>query len=336
MATNKHAIIRYNALDQCFSNIGRKYFIEDLVESCNAAIYDYTGLSDGIKKRQVYDDIKFMESEQGWAIPLERVKEGRRVYYRYNDNDFSINNKVINESEASQLKETLFILSRFRGMPQFDWMEEMQIRLESTFNLKPTVNPIIGFEQNPYLKGLNFFTELFNAIYYKKVLNISYQGFRQESPMCVCFHPYYLKQYNNRWYLLGLNEKTNTIFNLALDRINEINELNKKYIKNETIDFTEYFEDVVGVTVIEGQEPVKILIKISKQLLPYIESKPIHGSQKIKKRDGNGAEIELFLNLNYEIISLIFSYGEEITILEPEELKNKIKTKAENVLKNYF
>jgi hypothetical protein len=60
LSTNKHAIIRYQTLDKCFRNTGRKYAIDDLVEACNQSIYDFTGKDDGIKKRQLYDDICFM------------------------------------------------------------------------------------------------------------------------------------------------------------------------------------------------------------------------------------------------------------------------------------
>ncbi len=336
MATNKHATIRYHALDQCFSNPGRKFFIEDLIDACNREINDYTGTSDGIRRRQVFDDIKFMESEQGWSIPLDKIREGKRVYYRYSDKNFSIKKQAINESEANQLKETLSILNRFKGMPQFDWMEEMLVRIESAFKLKTTTNPIVSFEQNPFLKGLNFFTDLFNAIHYKKALDVSYQSFKQQKPNNISLHPYYLKQYNNRWFLFGYNESTNSISNLALDRIIEIKENGKEYLENEKVDFEEYFDDVVGVTVIENQKPVKVVLQISNDLFPYIESKPIHGSQKIRKRTSNGVTIELSLQLNYEFISLIFSYGEEVTVIEPEELKTILKTKAENVLKNYI
>ena len=87
MATNKHATIRYHALDRCFSHHGRKFFIEDLINACNEAIYEFAGIEDGVKKRQVFDDITFMESEQGWNVILERIKDGKRVYYRYSDKD---------------------------------------------------------------------------------------------------------------------------------------------------------------------------------------------------------------------------------------------------------
>jgi predicted DNA-binding transcriptional regulator YafY len=334
MATNKHATIRYHALDQCFSNPGRKYFIEDLITACNNALYEYAGIEEGIKRRQVFDDIKFMESEQGWSIPLDRIKDGKRVYYRYYEKSFSIKNQAINETEVKQLKETLSILTRFKGMPQFEWMEEMLIRIESAFYLKGN-NTIVGFEQNPYLKGLNFFTELFNAIQYKKVIEIQYQGFNQSNPVGMTIHPYFLKQYNSRWFLFGFNGEFETISNLALDRIAEIKDSGKVFIENRSIDFEEYFEDVIGVTVNSNQDPVKVTLQISKNIWPYIQTKPIHGSQKIKLKGNTFTIITLDLIPNYELESIILSYGEGIEVLEPLSLRNRISERLNNIRSNY-
>jgi predicted DNA-binding transcriptional regulator YafY len=336
MATNKHATIRYNTLDQCFSNPGRRYFIDDLVEACNKALYNYSGALDGIKKRQVFEDIKFMESDQGWSIPLERFKDGKRVFYRYSTRSFSIKNQSINEIEVNQLKETLSTLARFKGMPQFEWMEELLIRMESTFNLKGANKVSVGFEQNPYLKGLNFFTDIFNAIQYSRVLRVKYKGFKQQNPIDLTFHSYFLKQYNGRWFIFGFNGEENKISNLALDRIIEIADTSIEFIENQKINFEEYFEDVVGVTIKVDQEPVKITLEINKRLWPYIETKPIHGSQKIKSKTINTVIIELYLQMNYELSSVIFSLGEDVKVIGPIELRETIKNKAESVLKNYL
>ena len=65
-----------------------------------------------------------MESDQGWSIPLERFQFGKKVYYRYSDLSFSIKNQLINENEVSQLQETLLLLSKFKGMPQFEWIKK--------------------------------------------------------------------------------------------------------------------------------------------------------------------------------------------------------------------
>ncbi|MBK8626378.1 MAG: WYL domain-containing protein, partial [Saprospiraceae bacterium] len=319
MATNKHAIIRYHALDQCFSNPGKRYYIDDLVEVCNDALYEYTPESDGVKRRQIFEDIKFMESEQGWSVPLERIKDGKKVFYRYDDKSFSIKNQPVNESEANQLKETLSILTRFKGMPQFEWMEELLVRVESAFKLKGGNNVIVGFEQNPYLKGLHYFTDIFNAIHYKKVIKINYQGFKQTKVSKIILHPYYLKQYNSRWFLFGLNEELKTISNLALDRIADLQELKEEYINNTEINFEEYFDDVVGVTVLKNQLVKKVLLKASTSIWPYIQSKPLHGSQKVISKDNDYIIIELMVQVNYELTTLLFSYGESLDVLEPEE-----------------
>jgi predicted DNA-binding transcriptional regulator YafY len=234
MATNKHATIRYHALDRCFSNYGRRFFIEDLVDNCNKSIFEFAGIEDGVKKRQVFDDIVFMESEQGWSISLERIKDGKRVYYRYSDKSYSIKNHGINQAEAEQLNDTLTILNRFKGMPQFEWIEEMQIRLEDTFKLNENIQSFVGFEQNPFLKGLSHFTGLFNAIKNEVTLKVIYQGYKQEKPMIVNLHPWYLKQYNNRWFLFGFNDDYQLISNFALDRIIEFNESKIKFQKRDS------------------------------------------------------------------------------------------------------
>lgn len=336
MATNKHATIRYHALDKCFGNFGRKFFIEDLLEACNEAIYDFDGIEDGVKRRQIFDDITFMESNQGWAIPLERHKDGRRVYYRYAIKSFSISNKGINPSEAEQLRDTLSILSRFKGMPQFEWVEEIQIRLEDTFKLKGDTASSVSFEQNPYLRGLNHFTDLFNAIQNQQALRIAYQGFRQDTISHHIIHPWYLKQYNNRWFLFGYNGTYQSLSNLAIDRIASIDQSNETYKENKDIDFEEYFEDIVGVSVHPDKETEKVLLKININSWPYIKSKPLHGSQKIMDENENDVSVQLDVQINYELIALLFSYMDAIEIVQPSALRDKFKTISETIYKKYL
>lgn len=335
MATNKHATIRYHELDRCFSNQGRLFFIDDLVDACNHALYEYTGIKEGVKKRQVFDDIKFMESDQGWSIPLGRIREGKKVYYRYSEKSFSISSKGINPSEAEQLNETLSILRRFKGMPQFEWIEEIQVRLEDTFKLKGDNVSIVGFEQNPYLKGLEKFTALFNAIQNKQALYIEYKGFKQKESSSFIFHSWYLKQYNNRWFLFGTKEGLKSITNLAVDRIISFKNSSESYIENKT-DFEEFFEDVVGVSVDPKKEKVNVLINISLELWPYIESKPIHGSQTIRERTEEFVQIELVgIQETHELISLLFSYMDGMEIIAPLALRNKFMTLSKAIFEKY-
>jgi predicted DNA-binding transcriptional regulator YafY len=336
MATNKHAQIRYQILDRCFRNPGRRYFIEDLVKACNDAIYEHSGIVDGVKKRQVQDDISFMESEAGWSVTLERKKDGKRVYYRYKDIRYSINNQPLNETEINQLKETIYMLNRFKGMPQFGWMEEILARLENTFKLNGETVNAVGFEHNPYLKGLNLFTELFNAIVNKQPLRIGYKKFSGEHREYL-FHPYFLKQYNNRWFLFGLCEhlkERRSITNFALDRIEQTNPVDIPYVENENVDFIEYFEDVIGVTVLE-KETERVVLEIDNDLFPYVDTKPLHGSQKIKMRNQHTTTVELNLIINYELENLLLGYIDKVEIVTPDHFRKKMLARLnEAITKN--
>ncbi|WP_085537720.1 helix-turn-helix transcriptional regulator [Massilibacteroides vaginae] len=334
MATNKQAQIRYQTLDRCFSNHGRRYYIKDLIEECNQALFDQTGIVDGVKERQIRQDISDMESI--WNIPICKPRDGRKTYYHYDDSRYSINNQPLNETELNQLKETIYMLNRFKGMPQFGWMEEILARFETTFKLRGGAANIVGFEQNPYLKGLNLFSDIFNAILNQQTLRIIYQKFGKESKEYL-FHPYFLKQHNNRWFLFGfcdhLKEKR-SVTSLALDRIEQITYANTPYIANNEIEFNEYFEDVIGVTVHE-KDAERIILEVDNTLYPYVETKPLHGSQKKKARNEHTTTIELSLIINYELENLLLGYIDKIRIVTPDHLREKMLTRVkEAILRN--
>lgn len=334
MAINKNALIRYQALDRCFRNPGRTYFLEDLLEECNKALLNFDPNNDGIQKRQLFDDINFMESEAGWSIPLNRIRQGRRVYYRYEDLNFSINNEPLNISEVEQIKSALQIISRFSGTPQFEWVNEMIPMLESKFGLINREDEVMSFESNVDLKGLHFLTPLFNAIINKQVLLIQYQDFRSSEPYDIILHPHYLKQYNNRWFVFGFNAGNEVPnWNLALDRIKSITEDASKYIDSE-IDWDSYFYDIVGVTRPEKGIVQEVILNFTPEIAPYIITKPIHPSQK-HKNEPTGLEVKIKVIPNFELERLILSFGEQVQVISPKEFKKKVAARLKSAQERY-
>ncbi|WP_303184516.1 YafY family protein [Tannerella sp.] len=231
------------------------------------------------------------------------------------------------------MKETISMLNRFKGMPQFRWMEEILARFESVFQLREATAGIVGFEENPYLKGLNLFTDIFNAIVNKQTLQIRYQRFGKE-PKTYIYHPYFLKQYNLRWFLFGRcdhlkEKKTATTF--ALDRIEHIEPVHIPYVENKEIAFDEYFEDVIGVTVYE-KEVEKVVLEIDNILFPYVETKPLHGSQKIERRDQATTTVELSLIINHELENLLLGYLDKIRIIAPKYLRERMVSRVREAI----
>lgn len=322
MSITKNALIRYKVLDKCFRNTGRMYFWDDLLDECNEALMELSPDNSGISRRQLFDDIRYMESEQGWSIMLERIRYGRKTYYRYEDTSFSINNQPLNELEAELIKSALQIIARFSGTPQFEWVNEMIPMFESKFGLIKRKNEVIKFEENIDLKGLNYLTPLFNAIINERVLSVMYKDFKSEIPYEIILHPYYLKQYNNRWFVLGLRENRESIWTVALDRIESVKETDLDYEPTD-IDWDDYFYDMIGVTRMIGNETTEVVLRFLPEVAPYVITKPIHPTQ-VNKFDANGLEVKINVIPNPELENVIFSYSNKVIVLKPKELRDRI------------
>lgn len=335
MPTNKNAAIRYQTLDKCFRDRRHRYYIEDLIDKCEEAIYYYNGVG-GVSRRQIFEDIKFMESETGWSVPLERKQDGRRVYYRYRDPDFTINAQPLTEDEARQLRSVIITLRRFRGLPSNAWVDEVISNLEWRFGLRGKQENMIGFEQNPYLRGLNLLPDIIDAATSHQTVRITYRNYKNcDEEYTVVVHPWYIKQYNNRWFLMAYDAEADRISNYALDRIQNFNvEEDVAYIPNKEVDFEHYFDDVFGVTIPPSDvEKIRVLLQFSKKQYPYIVSKPLHHSQEIVDAENRILAVEV--RPTYEFTQLILSFGFDVQVLEPEPFKQEILANLRRNLQNY-
>ena len=335
MPTNKNAAIRYQTLDKCFRDRRHRYYMEDLIDKCEEAICYYNGVG-GVSRRQIFEDIKFMESETGWSVPLERKQDGRRVYYRYRDPDFTINAQPLTEDEARQLRSVIITLRRFRGLPSNAWVDEVISNLEWRFGLRGNQENMIGFEQNPYLRGLNLLPDIIDAATSHQAVRITYRNYKNcDEEYTVVVHPWYIKQYNNRWFLMAYNAEADRISNYALDRIQNLNvEEDVAYIPNKEVDFEHYFDDVFGVTIPPSDvEKIRALLQFSKKQYPYIVSKPLHHSQEIVDAENRILAVEV--RPTYEFTQLILSFGFDVKVIGPEPFKQEILANLRRNLQNY-
>jgi predicted DNA-binding transcriptional regulator YafY len=334
MATNKNAVLRYNTLDKCFSNFGRKYYFDDLLEIVNEALTDFEPGSTGIKTRQLRDDIRFMKSEAGYSAPIEAIKEGKIAYYRYEDKDFSINNSPLNATEAEQLKNAISILQRFEGAPQFEWMNEIGPMLTSQFGLGKSERKIMSYDTNIDYSGYDNILPMFNAIVNKRVLDIYYVPFVKPANN-LTFHPYYLKQYNNRWFVFGYHQEAeNVLWNLALDRISSIKEIGVKYRDNET-DWDEHFYDIIGVTKPQDRTVEEVELVFSEEQAKYISTKPLHPSQRSRMLESGELLVKLRIIPNYELEMKILSFGEKVKVIKPQYLRDQVIDRIRNTISKY-
>ena len=329
MATNKNAQIRYQALDRCLGNWSRRYYIDDLVDACNEALYVYNG----VRKRQVQEDLKFMQSEEGYGMMIDAIRDGHKMYYRYHHRNDSISERPFNQEEQNIVSDALMLLKRFEGVPQFEWLMDVDKKLYSTSQLGKDVRSVVSFQHNPYLKGMDkdYYKQIFDA------LEICYHPFGKEASELVV-SPYHLKQYNNRWFLIGKQSDFVGLTNYAIDRIDGIKEMGRKKFEplDEDFNFDEYFEDVIGVSV-EDVPVEDVVIYANDKAFNYIYTKPLHESQVARgERTEDGRRIiTLKVKDNYELRALLRSFGSQIEVIKPASLREKMKKEADTLSKMY-
>ena len=335
ISRNRNALLRHQVIDRCLKNRGRKWTWQDLLNEVNKALLEDNPESKGIGKVTLYEDLKDIEYRI-YNIEIEKLKDGRTSYLRYANPSDSINNQPLNETEATQLKSALTVLSRFKGVPQFDWINEIIPIIESKMGLIKIDKEVISFESNVDYSGANHIPTLFNAIINKRVLKLSYQDFKSPMSYEIEIHPQYLKQYNSRWFIMSLMDKwANKPQIHALDRIKDIEEINLAYRELTQFNWDDYFSDIIGVTRLENQPvEVKILILDSEQA-SYIDTKPLHQSQKKIKQVENGYETSISVIPNYELEKLILSFGERVKIISPVTLVEEFKKRIFKLYNNY-
>lgn len=334
MATTKNALIRYKTIDKCLQNQYRTWTLEDLMEACSEALFEYEGKENSVSKRTVQLDIQLMRSDKlGYNAPIVVYD---KKFYKYDEEDFTITDIPLTETDINVLTETVSMLKQFKDFSLFSDVSDILQRLEDKiYAEKSHSRPVIYLDKNENLKGLHFLDVLYQAIIKKVVVKLTYKSFKSKEEQVFNFHPFILKEFNNRWFLVGKKKASGSVTNLALDRIVSIDfDFNLAFI-NEDFDAENYYKDVVGVTVNEGLRTKKIELWIDKDNAPYVITKPFHHSQKVEGEDENGVTISLNLKINYEFERLILGFGECIKVISPEGLQKRMKEKFEKGLKLY-
>ena len=182
--------------------------------------------------------------------------------------------------------------------------------------------------------GTDFIRPLFNAIQENTVVSIKYKPFEEETKEFI-IHPQFLKQYNGRWYILGLEQShPDQIWILALDRIQSIEPTKLPYTALD-VDWNEYLYEIIGVTNIADDPVEEVHFLAHEKTAHYIDTKPIHGTQKAKWIGDHTLDVRINVKINTELKRLLLSYVPFITILSPQSLVEEHKESLKKALKQY-
>jgi predicted DNA-binding transcriptional regulator YafY len=330
MPENKNAYTRFLILDECLRNQYAKYTLSSLLEKLNEKLEEKD--IKPIGRTQFHKDLNYIEYDLG--APIIRTQDGQSKRISYEDTSFSIRNQILSKTEIKTIRDSLAMLLQFKGLNQLAELEELLPKLDKEFGLDPDTENIIAFEDNPFLKGLEYLNPLIEYIKNKRQLIVTYQNFKSPEPYHYDFSPYFLKRHNQRWFLFGQVDGFDSLTNLALDRIDKVDLSKSSYVPNTRYDWDEYFDDMIGVSRSPDSEITKVILKFTPSQTPYVKTKPLHGSQKPVNEDESGYTLSIEVIPNFELESLILSFGNHCEVLAPEDLKEKIFQRALKVQQN--
>jgi len=348
MPQNKNFQKRITILDGCFASRTGSYTLEKLMNTLQEK------LEIPVSRKTIQNDIKYIKetiednnyqtidfSKNPVFIP--KLFDGKKSIFKYADENLALGNQLLSKSDQEQLEETLAILSRYRNREDFFWLDELFPRIEEAFNLvHEDYSGLISYQSNRDYSGQSWVGKLYNVLLCKKVVEIEYKAFQSDESVVRKIHPYHLKQYNDRWFLFGLEEVLTEegvglerISNLALDRIESVTETLLD-IKEDTINWGDFFDEMIGVSKPYEGKSIQVKLKFSKNRIPYILTKPIHGaSQRLDPSDAKKRTIIINVIPNRELFQLLLSFGKDVKVIEPIEIASHMKKIAKKMKKQY-
>jgi predicted DNA-binding transcriptional regulator YafY len=312
--------------------------LEDILGLINEELSDYMGKEISVSKRTLFGDLKYMKDDSnGFNAPIHYSKE---LGYHYTVDGFSIYNTDIKKSDLEILKDTIATLSHIADKAQFDDLKGVINRLESTYNISYDENtaPILYFEESLNIEGQKWINNLKQAIRKKQVMRVQYRPFDKE-PYLRYVSPWFLKEYNNRWFLFGYQhaEKKDSyegITNLALDRIVEISPSIKPYHENADTSPETLLNKVIGVSISDG--PIEhIRFKIYGTRRHYAATKPIHKSQNTVTASEDYTLFSIDVIPNFELETKFLSFGPDLEVISPATLRDQLKEKIKAMERVY-
>lgn len=331
MPKTKNPIDRYRILDRCLRDMHRRYTLDALLEALNKQL-SYTSGKE-ISKRTLQNDLAALEYEYGVYYD-EDLRKQRPAIYRYENPNKSYQFVQLTNKDSEKIQEAIDVLSVYQGTPQYDWAR--MILVEAQMCNEANASGCVEFQNNPELQGLEHFGHILDAITSKQLISICYQPY-DKPKFEIKLSPIRLKQYNNRWYVIGKCPQFASISIYPLDRIQCIAAIKGKY-EEVDIDIDEIFDDQVGISITSrGAKVEEVILRITNERYHYIETKPIHWSQTELKdfANDNTRTIRIRVYLNKELTQQILSFGDDIEVIEPTVLRNQIKAKIAAMNKKY-
>ena len=261
-----------------------------------------------ISPRTLQRDIEQIRFEFGIEIKYNRTKNG---YY-------------IDKEESINLDSFLRFL---------EIVGTANLLSESLKDGKKTLN-YISFESQGDLKGIDNLERLLFAIKNHRKISFEHENFESGKKRKYSMKPYLLKEYQNRWYIVGIASGFNECRTFGIDRIQELQVSSETFMPDKKLNAAKLFENIVGLTY-SFDKLEEVILSFTPFQAKYVKSLPLHRSQEIIGENEKEVLVKLLIIPNYEFKQKIFMLGDQVKVVKPLWLMKDVINNFKTVLRNY-
>lgn len=181
----------------------------------------------------------------------------------------------------------------------------------------------------------------------RQYLSVMVEALRGHHPVTFAYHPYtrsrptpgvrvepyFLKIFRQRWYLTGMNTDEHKIKTYALDRMTDVAMANDTFEMPPGFDVDDYVRDAFGIVFSEGVVH-RVELRVDARRAKYLRALPLHPSQEESVHDSYSI-ITYRLRVTPDFVQELLSYGPDVTVLQPPELKAMMIQSLTRSLENY-
>jgi predicted DNA-binding transcriptional regulator YafY len=297
--TKRESVARYNLI---ITKIKRQPCSFDEIEDYLDRESEIQGYDFRISKRTFQRDLADIRSIYNIDI---RFDYGRKVYF-------------IEQEQSSEISERL--------MEAFDTFNAL--------NVRENLAQYIHLEKRRP-QGTENLYGLLHAIRNQIEVEFIHHKFWEEKPTIRLVQPYALKEFRNRWYIMGKDLNDNQVKSFALDRLTNLIITRKKFILPDDFNMQEHFRHCFGIISPNNNKPETIILSFTPLQGKYIKTLPLHETQKILADNEKEFRISLTLYITHDLLMEILSFGDSVKVIEPAQLVEEMKGTYRSALRQY-
>ena len=334
MPANKEALIRYRIIDGALRDKQKPFAsLGEIVQLCENV------LGKSFSESTIQKDIYSLRFDAGlnYNAPIEFSRQNKG--YHYTDPNYTISSIALSGDEVNAIELAAGILEQFKGTQLYTDFDNAVEKILQTLSIRKIlksdqVEKIIQVEKVSYFKGIESITTLIEFIRKSQTITFDYHSFERETPLTHTISPYLLKEYRNRWYLVGLHSEYKQIRTFGIDRIANVRPCKEKFVLLEGFDPVIFFRHAFGISILSNK-PEEIVLSFTPMQGKYIKSQSLHHTQEILADNEKELRVKIRVLVSYELQMQILSYGDQVKVLKPASLAKEIKEMHGRAFKQY-